>query len=99
MRLIGKTGLLGDIGDQRPFAQLRLGMLNAPIDQIGVGRHMVTLLEGTDQVSLRQAGGGTDILQANGVQEMLVDKFGGALHPCIGALAKHQRAAQFLLHR
>ncbi len=65
MRLIGKTGLLCDIGNQRTLAQLRLGMLDASIDQIGVGRHVVTLLEGTDQVSLRQAGGLADILQAN----------------------------------
>jgi hypothetical protein len=52
MGLIGKTGLLRDIGDWRPFAQLRLRMLNAPVDQVGVGRHVVVLLKGADQVSL-----------------------------------------------
>ena len=53
MRLIGKTGLLGNIGDQCSFAQLGLGKLDTPVDQVSVGRHMVTLLEGTVEDNLR----------------------------------------------
>ena len=50
VRLVGKTGLLGNLGNRPPSAQLRPGQLHALVEQVAMRGQAEALAERPDQV-------------------------------------------------
>ena len=98
MRLVGKAGSQGHIGDQLTLAQLGTGKLDAPVHQEGMGRQPVILLEGADQVRRRQLGGQADVFQFQGLGAVRADVLGGPLQLVVDLPHGGRRRVQALLH-
>ena len=67
MRLVGKPGGQGHIGDQLAIAQLAAGKLDALVDQKRMGRQPTILLERADQIRRRQLRGEANVLKLQGL--------------------------------
>lgn len=88
MRLVGKPRFQRHVGDQLAIAQLILGKLDTPVDQEGVGRHAVMLLERADQVGGRQLRRFADIFELEHLRAVLADEVGGAFELEIGLVQR-----------
>ncbi|MNH14142.1 hypothetical protein D3C79_737300 [compost metagenome] len=83
MRLIGKTGLHGDLGDLPAAPQLSAGVLHALVEQVTMGRQAKLLLERPDQVGRRQPGSLADVLQAQWLGAMAANECRSRQQPLV----------------
>ncbi len=78
MRLVGKPGIQGDLGNSMALSELYPAVLDATIDLVFVRRHAVVFLERPDQIRCRKICRSANIFQPERARKVVVDVLGCA---------------------